>query len=169
MSTTTTSITHIEAAKAMIDKVRAMRQEIPNFTVPSNDEEKRRLSATSSVSPLFVEVTASAVENSPVLVRAGSSDPNVVRDLVSYAEAYTPVADELEALAKFLRHSIRAAKGKAGRHALNTYAIARRLAKDPETAELKPFAESMRRELGRTKVKAQPATPQPPATGSTPK
>ena len=159
------NVSHIEAAQAMIQKVRGMRQEVPNFQIPSSDSANRRLNATASVSPQFVEVTASAVDNSPVLVRAGSPEPNAVRDLVSYAEAYTPLADELEALMKFIRHSVKAARSKAGSYALTTYAITRRLAKNPETAELKPAAEAMKRELHRRKAKKsdpQPA-PQTPA------
>lgn len=162
---TTTNVSHLEAAQAMIEKIRGMRQDIPNFEIPPADSTNRRLNATANVSPQFVETTASAVDNSPVLVRAGSPDSNAVRDLVTYAEVYTPVADELEALMKFLRHSIRTARSKAGRYALTTYAITRRLAKNPETAELKPAADAMKRELHRRKSKAQPATPpaQPPS------
>ena len=167
---TTNNVSHLEAAQTMIQKVRAMRQDIPNFEIPPSNEANRRLNATARVSPQFVEVTASAVDNSPVLVRAGSPEPNAVRDLVTYAEAYTPVADELEALMKFLRHSIKAARSKAGRYALTTYAITQRLANDPETAELKPAAEAMKRELRRRKAKkpASEPAPQTPADPAKP-
>ena len=159
--TNTTNVSHTEAAQAMIDKVRGLRQEIPNFVVPTSKSDNRRMSSAASVSPQFIELSATASENNPVLSRTGGPEPNAVRDLVSYAEAYTPVADELEALMKFLRHSIKAARHKAGRYALTTYALTQRLADDAETAELKPVAESMKRELRRKKAKAQPADPAP--------
>jgi hypothetical protein len=68
---------------------------------------------------------------------------------MSYADAYGPLADELEALAHFVRHSVTAARNKAGSEALTTYSLTQRLAKRPEYARLKPYAADMRRALGR--------------------
>ena len=155
----TTNPSQVEAANAMIQKIRAMRQDIPNFVIPTSSSDNRKLVTTAAVSPQFVELATTAVENNPVLVRAGSAEPTEVRELVNYAEAWTTVAHELEALTIFLRHSVKAARSKAGVYALTTYAITRRLANDPQTAELKPLADAMKRELHRRK-KAQPATPQ---------
>jgi hypothetical protein len=83
------------------------------------------------------------------LVRGDSLPPAEIRDLMSYGEAYTPFADELEALAQFVRLSVAAARNLAGSEALTTYALAQRLAKQPKTAGLKPFVADMRRALGR--------------------
>ena len=163
-SENTSNVSHNTAAKALIEKVRALRTEIPNFVIPTPGAETKRLASAARVTPQFVEQTAAAVENNPVLARAGSPEPDAVRDLVSYAEAYTPLADEMEALLKFLRHSIKAAQHNAGRYALTTYAITQRLAKDRGTADLKPFAAAMKRELHARKAKPQPAAPKPPAT-----
>jgi hypothetical protein len=85
-------------------------------------------------------------------------------DLTSYAEAYGPVADELEALASFVRHSVTAAKNKVGSEALTTYTLARRLSKRPEMADLIPHVDDMAKALGRKgrggrrKAKSKPAT-----------
>jgi hypothetical protein len=165
---------HTQAVQARIDEVRAMRQTIPNFVVPTSKGDRRRLAAAASLPPEFVELTAVAVKNNPSLVRGGSPDPDVIRDLLAFGEAYAPLADELEALAGFIRHSIAAAKNKAGSDALTTYALTQRLAKRPETADLAPQAEAMSRALGRRgrKAKLQPQPepqpePQPaPATTS---
>ena len=162
------NLSHTAAAKALVEKVRGLREEIPNFTIPTTRNANRRMNTVARVSPQFIELTAAAAENNAALARAGSSTPDAVRDLVSYAEAYTSVADELEALAGFVRHSVKAAKHKAGRYALTTYAVTRRLANEPETAELQPVATAMKRELHRRK-KAQPATPEPPVPPVTPK
>ena len=159
----TTNVSHSAAAKALIEKIRGLKGEVPNFAIPTSKMANRQLTAAARVTPQFVELTVAATETNPPLARAGSQEPDAVRDLVSYAEAYTAVADELEAMAGFVRHSIRAAKYKAGRYALATYAVTRRLAKEPETASLQPVATAMKRELHRRK-KAQPETPVPPAT-----
>jgi hypothetical protein len=165
-----TDTSHTQAAQARIDEIRAMRQKIPNFVFPASKSERRRLSRAASVPPEFVEATTVAVKNAPVLSRAGAVDADATRDLMAFADAYGPVADELDALAHFVRHSITAAKNKVGSDALTTYALTQRLAKRPETADLAPVADAMSRTLGRRRTKkASPATapkapgPQPPA------
>jgi hypothetical protein len=67
--------------------------------------------------------------------------------LVAYAGAYVPLADELEALAQFIRYSTTAARNLAGTEALTTYALAQRLAKEKRYAYLKPHVADMRRAL----------------------
>ncbi|HSY47769.1 MAG TPA: hypothetical protein VLC46_03075 [Thermoanaerobaculia bacterium] len=153
----------------MIEQARAMRQQIPHLVIPTSKGEAQRLSNAASVPPEFVELSAVSVKNSLALVRVGALDPAQTRDLMSYAKAYDPVADELEALAQFIRHSTLAARNKAGSEALTTFAVAKRLAKHPENADLLPFVDDMRRALGRTrKGKSKPAAPDPAPTEPTP-
>jgi hypothetical protein len=160
---TPSPVSHTDAAQALLEQTRAMRQQIPNFVVPTSGKETLRLLPAASVPPEFVELSAVAVKNSIPLVRGGDADPAQTRDLMNFAEAYGPLADELEALSQFIRHSIIAARSRAGGQALTTYALAKALAKRPETADLAPHVADMRRALGRTrKAKSQPApTPAP--------
>lgn len=153
-------------AQALIQQMRDMRQQVPKFVIPASDSDGRKLANAANLPPVFVELTAVAVTNSAPLVRNGATDPVQTRDLMAYANAYEPFADELEALAKFVRHSIALAKGKAGNDALITYSLAKRLAKLPETADLKPHVEDMTRALGKRgrKAKAQPAPAPVPST-----
>jgi hypothetical protein len=144
-----------------------MRQLIPNFVFPSSKSDGRRLSSAASVPPEFVELTAVAVTNTSALVRGGAVDPAEIRDLLSYAEAYTPLADELEALAHFIRHSVAVARNKAGNEALTVYALAKRIAKRAETADLAPHVADMRRALSHRFRKPKPQ-PQPSPTPATP-
>jgi hypothetical protein len=148
---------HTQDAQARVDELRAMRQAIPNFVFPTLKGGTRLLNSAASVPPEFVELTAMAVRNNVALVRGGGAEPAVVRDLMTYADAYGPVADELEALAHFIRHSIAAAKNKAGTEALTTYALAQRLAKQPETADLAPYVADMSRALGLRRKQAKAA------------
>jgi hypothetical protein len=151
------------AAQAVIAKVRALRNEIPDFTSPAFQGDARSLTNAASVSAAFIERTAVAVTNTPSLVRPDGLDPAISRDLIAFGEAFAPLADEIEALAQFVRHSVASARHKAGTDALTTYALAQRLAKRPETAaELAPHVEDMRRTLGRRrKPKQPPAVPAP--------
>jgi len=138
---------HTTAAQARIQELRAMRDAIPEFRIPDSKTEARRIVANASVPPEFVELAATAITLSPD-IRRETSDPNRVRDRMDYADAYSPLADEFEASAKFLRHSIRVARGEAGGDALATYALAKHVARRPEQGELKVHVRDMERALG---------------------
>ena len=148
---------HSDAAQARIEEVRALREKIPNLVIPTTKDERRKLAAAASVPPEFVERTAVAVKNSPTLGQVGTTDPEQTRDLMTYAEAYEPLADELEALASFVRHSVIAARNKAGGDALATYVVARRLSRRPQHADLAPHVDDMKRLLGRKGPKPKAA------------
>jgi len=162
---------HADSAQARIEEIRALRQKIPNLVIPTSKSAVRRLVVTASVPKQFVELTAVAVRNNAMLVRTAGQDLAEDRDLTSYAEAYAPVVYELEALAHFVRHSVFAAKSKVGSSALTTYAVARVLAKRPETADLLPHVDDMGKALGRRgrKSRSQPAPkPATPVTTTQP-
>ncbi|SRR5216684_287442 len=168
---TNTQTTHVDAAQALVADVRAMRARVPDLVIPDSPNATQKLVSAATVPPQFIELTAVAVTNSEPLVRKGAADPARLRDLLNYAEAFEPFADELEALAQFVRHSVVTARHKAGSEALTTYAIAQRLAKLPETADLAPHVADMRRALGKRgrngKAKTAPA-PVPPVTPPSP-
>jgi len=158
---------HTDGAQACVEEIRAMRQRIPNFVIPESKKAGQRLASAASVPQEFIELAAVAVKNSAMLVRGSGTDPAQIRDFVSFAQAYAPVADELEALAHFIRHSVTVARNIAGSDALTTYALAQRLAKRPETADLAPHVDDMRRVLGTRFRKAgsrkAPSAPAPTA------
>ncbi|HEY0142859.1 MAG TPA: hypothetical protein VGF48_18305 [Thermoanaerobaculia bacterium] len=150
------SNSHIEFAQARLQELRKMRAMIPRLIINLLPQERSRLNNAASVPPEFVELTNVAVANETSLVRGDALTPAEVRDMTGYADAYDPFADELEAFAQFVRHSVNSARYHAGSEALTTYALAQRLAKRPATAHLAPYVADMRRALGRMrKVKAE--------------
>ena len=158
---------HVEEAQAHVEKLRAMRETIPHFVFPTTRNATQRLSSVASLPPAFVERTAGAMVNSDALVRRDGADPDEIRDWMAFASAYAGVANEHEAMAQFLRHSIAEAKFRAGSEALMTYSLAQRLAKRPETAELAPYVADMREALGpRFSRKRKPAATPPEDTPS---
>ena len=168
---TTTETSHFDAAEALIDDIRALKQRVPNFVVPESKNARRQIAAAASVPSEFVDLAALAVRNHEVLTRGGNFGLAQIRDRRNYAEAYGPVADELEAMALFVRHSVRMAQNEAGSNALTTYALAKRLAKRPESAALAPHVEDMRIALGargKGKPKKSGPKPVPPATSPAP-
>ncbi|HEX7153507.1 MAG TPA: hypothetical protein VF618_18615 [Thermoanaerobaculia bacterium] len=138
-------------AQARLQELRNMRDAIPRFIIPGSSKETSRLANAASVPPPFVELAAVALVNQRGIARVDGSGADELRDLMQYAEAYEPVADEMEAMAQFLRHSVVAARNKAGSEALMVYATARRLAKRPENGHLVPHVADMRRALGRVR------------------
>lgn len=101
------------------------------------------------------EASASAMANEKALERS-SVTPDEIRELMSFAEAYGPLADEYEAMGQFLRHSINAARYAAGSEALATYNHAKRLAKMPRYAGLGVYVADMRRLLAKVRGKETP-------------
>ncbi len=145
----TSANSHTESAQARLQELRQTRALIPHLVIPESAKDRVRMNNVASVPPEFVELTTVAVANETSLVRGDAATPAEVRDLMSYAEAYGPYADELEAFAQFVRHSVTAARHQAGMEALTTYSLAQRLAKRPRTAHLAPYVADMRRALGR--------------------
>jgi hypothetical protein len=165
---TTPATSHKDAAATIIDEIRGLKDRIPHFVIPESKAARQRLARAASVPPEFIDLAAMATRNNEDLARGGNSVPDE-EDLRSYAEAYSPLADELEAMALFVRHSVRVAKNQAGSNALMTYAMAQRLAKRPETASLAPHVQDMRRALAIPRRKAKAKQPPVPATpGSSP-
>ena len=170
---TTPQTSYRDAALAIIDDVRGLKERVPNFVIPESKAASQKLARAASVPQQFVDLTELAIRNNEELTRGGNSGQDLIHDLSSYAGAFAPVADELEAMALFIRHSVRSARHKAGSEALTTYALAKRLARRPETADLAPHVVDMRNALfgpGRkSRRKSKPApTPATPGSSSDP-
>jgi hypothetical protein len=138
---------YADAAQQYIDQLRAMRETIPNFAIPASTREGQRLATVSSLPPEFVELVAVQMKLTAGLT-PGATDADTVRELMNYAGAFDPLADEFEAMAYFLRHSIAAARARAGQATLMAYEVAKRLAKTPEYADLSETVADMTRTLG---------------------
>ena len=149
IATIATTNIHAEAAQLRLEELRQWREQIPRFAIPETADAARRLSPAASVPAVFIELTNVAVANQTALVRADGAPPDQVRDLVAYADAYIPLADELEAEAHFIRYSATSARNLAGTEALTTYSLAQRLSRQKRYAHLKPHVADMRRALGK--------------------
>jgi hypothetical protein len=159
---------YVDAAAAIIDEIRGLKDRIPNFVIPESKKASGRLARAASVPMAFINLAAQAIRNFVELARGGNTGPSQIYDLASFAEAFAPLADELEAMALFVRHTVRAARNAAGSEALTAYALAQRLAKRPETAGLAPHVEDMRIALGNPVAKAKAKPAPTPAPGPSP-
>jgi hypothetical protein len=127
----------------------------------------------------FIATVLAAVEANPELQRLEKFDVTEARDTLQFIEAFRPLVDQVDALARDLKFTIDARKAKVAADGLQIYAIAKGIARDPSSAVVAAHVRNMKRDLGRSRPKARtvtPATPPPrsPATppptgGSSPK
>jgi len=85
---------------------------------------------------------------------------------LSFALAYDPAVVEAYAFARGLEHTIRVQRATAGGRALHIYAIAQRLARRKDGAELRPHVEDMRRKLKRGRKRKTTSEPVPDPTAT---
>lgn len=161
---------HAEAAKAFIEKLRALRAEIPHFTTEGFGNVSSQNGT--SVPERFMESASAAVQKSIRLEQAGGADATTLRDAYAYAIAFDPAVQEVFALGKFLAHTIRQQRASASECALDVYSLAKRMAKRKDGAELKPFVDDMREKLGKKATRKTNSDPVPapaPALPAPPK
>jgi hypothetical protein len=159
---------HAEAAKSIVEKIRALREEIPRF-LHEVSEETRALVQKSSVPDVMIESASASIQTFPRLEQAIGTDAPTMRDAFSFALAYDPVVREASAFARSVAHTIRVQRAKAGANALDVLAIADRLSKQKDGAELRPYVEDMRRKLAkrkRTRKAISEPAPAPDATST---
>lgn len=137
---------HAEAAKVLIDKIRSLRDDLPRF-IPERHGQPRRLGASSRVTDAMLESTSVAVERSSRLEVAAGTDAASLRDSSAYVLAYTQVIKELVAMTRAVAHTVRTERARAGLSALDIYAIATRLAKHDDGAELLAYVLDFRKSL----------------------
>jgi len=166
MKATAAPSPHRESARILIEKIRALRDDIPRFTVEGLAD--GRSNTAGLVPDKFVESASAAMENNPRLVLQ-ASDPATLRDAYDYALAHDPAVQELKALTQFLEHTIRVQRNAAGIVALDTYSNAKRLARRRDGAELKPFVDDMRDKLRkRARPRKTDSAPDPATAPVTP-
>ena len=154
---------HAEAAKALLDKIRALRADIPRITTVGLGDD-RQLNGQNGVPDSFIESASVAIQVSPRLEQVAGADASTLRDAFGFALAYEAVVQELRALARVMAHTIRSQRAEAAASARDVYAIARRLSGQRDGAELVPYVDDMRRKLNarrtrRTTSEPGPATP----------
>lgn len=160
--------THAEGARILIEKIRALRAEIPHLTTDLVDGR----ALTGGVVPeKFLESTSVAIQNNLRLEQAAGADATTLRDAYAYALAYDPVVQELEALAQYVAHSVRVQRNSAGVCALDVYHTSKRLSRRKDFSELKPFVEDMQNKLGKRgrtrKASSDLVTPAPASVSKT--
>jgi hypothetical protein len=161
MSTPEVIVSHIDKARDLLQRLRAITTEIGGFVYAPDGDGSRRLAGSASVPDEFIDAVIVAAEASPQLLSAVGASLAMLRDAKRFVEAYRGVADELELLGRSLRYTMRVRRARAGTTALQIYQIAKQLNRPSESTALVPHIRDMRRALGKTG--RTPALLEPPA------
>ena len=139
---------HAEEARVVLEKIRALRPEIPRFA-PAGGDDLRKLNGLNGVPDAALEAASVLIDTSVRVQQAAGADATTLRDSYGYALAYDPVVQELLSLARSVTYSIRVQRATAATSALDVYAIAARMSLMKDGAELLPYVEDIRRKLNK--------------------
>lgn len=162
---------HEVAVNSHLSALRLIQESIAGFGFVGSNR-RRGLNPAAAVPDRFLEAVAAALDASLHLATSAKVTGSQLRDVIAFARAFASLADELELLARGVRHTIAVRRGELTRLALRTYRIARSLDLPTEADQLVPHVREMKRALGRGRqpkpVPVVPAPrPIPPSTAPT--
>jgi hypothetical protein len=154
---------------AMIAQLRAMRQQIPDYSQLTTRQSKS-LATASSVSQEMVNAAANAIGESPLVQASVGTTVEEVRQTSADGNVWNAVEAELEATLRGVAKANLVRRHRLGTLALTTYAISRALVRKPEHANLIPHVDALRRtnRIGRHAVKPAGTPSQEPAPAPVP-
>src|SRR5579884_3409284 len=139
-----------EQARDLMQELRDLQAKVPGYTPEPNEGRKSQIRIKAALPNEFLIAASTAVDSSSALKSATQFDSDAVRKAVEFTQAFEPLADEMEASARAVRHTIALVRASAANDALQAYDIAKGLARKPEGAGLASHIGDMRRTLGRT-------------------
>lgn len=148
---------------AIIEQLRAIRQQIPEYTQLAIPDAKA-IRRVAHINSDFIDAAINAVGASEVVQTAVGRTNENLRDENEEAGRWTAVEDELRAMLKGVVAANLVRRHRVGLAALQTYNISRQLIRQKEHADLLPHVQGMKRlsKFGRRRKIAQPPSePQP--------
>jgi len=170
MTNVDTPVPHTEAARQLLENLRAMQATIDGFGIPPAPLDRQSRPRGHRLLPdgMFASL-AVALEASQPFAAATDLTPGEIRDMLRYGEAYLPVADELERFARGIRYLVGMRRSKVGRKASSAYRVGQAMNLLADDALLVPEVESMKRAIKdrrRRKDSTTPSEPGPQSSGS---
>jgi len=152
-----------EQVRAAIEAVAAL---IPRLQRP-HPSLRARVKAHRTVPREFVASMIAAVEQLEDLRVVQKFDVDDARETLQFIDAFRPVADQLSALLAALKFTLEWRKARVVEAALQTYHIARALARDEEMSDLTAHVGNLKRDLRREqKGRVRSSGPAAAAVGS---
>lgn len=97
----------------------------------------------------FLATAVAVVDQVPELQGINRLDVAAARDALQFIEAFRPVADRVDVLFKSVKSTIASFQSGLAGGALQTYAIAKGLARDKSSAHIGVHVANLKRDLGR--------------------
>ncbi|MBV8543746.1 MAG: hypothetical protein JO093_05670 [Acidobacteria bacterium] len=129
-----------------------------------HSETKAFVQKYTSFSNDVISSTIAAVEANPELANTKKFDVAEARAALQFLNAFRPIIDQVDELRTNLRFTYFARKARVIADALQTYAIANGIGRDPSSASVAAHAANIKRDLRRPrkKEKKTPSTPTTP-------
>jgi len=153
--------------EAMLEQLRAMRTQIPDYVQLAVADARSR-QVVASLNPDFAQAAINAVGSSPKVEGVVGYNAEQLQLIAETCARWTPVEDELRAMLGGVSSANLTRRHTLGLAVLLTYSVSKKLVKQPEHADLLPHLAQMRRtnRLGRSRKVA--TQPQPPAPAPSP-
>lgn len=129
---------------------------------PRHNETKAFVRKYTPFSNDVITSTIAAVEANPELANTKKFDVAQARAALQFLNAFRPIIDQVDELRTNLRFTYFSIKARVMADALQTYAIANGIGRDPSSAGVAAHAANIKRDLkrpGTKKEKKKPTTP----------
>lgn len=140
--------------RAAVEAVSAL---IPKLERPHSST-RRQVRAHRTVPRKFIISMIAAVEEIEALRTLRKFDVDYARETLQFIDAFRPIADQLAALTAALRFTLESRKARVVAAGLQTYDIARGLARDEEMTPVTGHVRNLKRDLGREQKGRRAAT-----------
>lgn len=159
------------APEQVVDQLRALRQQIPEFVQLPNNREMKQIRRLAKVNVEFTHEAINAVGASDVIQNVIGSTPDELRQVEDEVGRWNAVESELRSMLRGVAAANLVRGQRIGHAALQAYNVSRQLVQWEEHANLLPHVERMSRirKFGRRRAKPAeeaPQAPPPPAIPS---
>jgi hypothetical protein len=151
----------------VVDQLRALRQQIPEFVQLPNDRELKQIRRTVNLNAEFAHEAFSAVGASEIVQTAIGNTPADLHVAEDEVARWATVESELRSMLRGLTVANLIRRHRLYQAALQAYNVSKQLVRQEDHANLLPHVESMIRirKFSRRRAKPAAAAPQPqPAT-----
>ncbi len=143
------TITNAERAAARVRVIlNAAALRVPGLKAP-HAKTSKRISGHRTVPRKFIRTTIAATDALEELRNTGTFDPDEAQAALQFESAFRPIVDQLAALLASLTYTIDMRVAAVAGKALQTYAIAKGLARDGRNQQLQVRLRHLKRDLGR--------------------
>jgi len=156
------------APEQVVDQLRVLRQQIPEFVQLPNNRELKQIRRTASLNVDFAHEAINAVGASDIVQSVIGNTPDELHQAEDEAGRWTAVESELRAMLRGVSAANLMRRHRISHAALQAYNVSKQLVRQEDHADLLPHVERMSRlrKFGRRRVKpAEPPqqAPSPPA------